>query len=128
MTRLDANIALSPAVERPAYDRAVLAPGIVHLGFGAFHRAHQAVYTDAAPARRFDRWGIVGVSQRSTAPVDDLRAEALRCAAEVARPGGDPTAPFFTVDGLFPEALARNRAWRDRVNQHVASALGRAVQ
>jgi fructuronate reductase len=40
--------------------------GIVHLGIGAFHRAHQAVYTeDAALADGDDRWGICGVTQRS---------------------------------------------------------------
>ncbi len=30
----------------PEYDRSVLKSGIVHIGVGAFHRAHQAVYTD----------------------------------------------------------------------------------
>ena len=30
----------------PGYDRSALIPRIVHLGFGAFHRAHQAVYAD----------------------------------------------------------------------------------
>ena len=33
-------------VERPAYDVAKVSTGIVHLGLGAFHRAHQAFYTD----------------------------------------------------------------------------------
>jgi fructuronate reductase len=35
--------------------------GIVHLGIGAFHRAHQAVYTEDAG----DGWGICGITQRS---------------------------------------------------------------
>ncbi|RLP06778.1 mannitol dehydrogenase family protein [Propionibacterium australiense] len=40
--------------------------GIVHMGIGAFHRAHQAVYTqDAFAATGDDRWGICGVTQRS---------------------------------------------------------------
>ena len=30
------------------FDRAGLRPGILHLGLGAFHRAHQAVLTQAA--------------------------------------------------------------------------------
>jgi mannitol 2-dehydrogenase len=30
----------------PAYDRTSLTPGIVHIGLGNFHRAHQAVYLD----------------------------------------------------------------------------------
>jgi fructuronate reductase len=37
--------------------------GIVHLGIGAFHRAHQAVYTEDAG----DGWGICGITQRSGA-------------------------------------------------------------
>src|SRR5215212_480037 len=37
-------------VLRPDYDRARVTAGIVHLGIGAFHRAHQAVYTDAVLA------------------------------------------------------------------------------
>ena len=30
---------------RPAYVRSRLKPGIVHLGLGAFFRAHGAIYT-----------------------------------------------------------------------------------
>ena len=45
------------AVARPGYDVAALRIGIVHLGLGAFHRAHQAIYTDSAAARD-PRWGI----------------------------------------------------------------------
>ena len=45
----------------------------MHLGIGAFHRAHQAVYTeDAMVAADDDRWGIVGVTQRSAAVRDQL--------------------------------------------------------
>jgi fructuronate reductase len=53
-----------PGVAAPRYRRAAVRPGIVHLGIGAFHRAHQAVYTDAALADD-PTWGIVGVSLRS---------------------------------------------------------------
>ncbi len=43
------------------------AVGIVHLGIGAFHRAHQAVYTqDAFALTGDDRWAISGVTQRSS--------------------------------------------------------------
>ena len=51
-------------VERPAYDVAKVSTGIVHLGLGAFHRAHQAVYTDAV-LRSDSRWGICGVSLKT---------------------------------------------------------------
>ena len=37
---------LPPEVHRPDYDRAAVTPGIVHLGIGAFHRAHMAEYID----------------------------------------------------------------------------------
>ena len=60
---------------KPAYDRSALKPGIVHIGLGAFHRAHQAVYTDEALGNVFGDWGILGVSLRSVDIVHDLRAQ-----------------------------------------------------
>jgi fructuronate reductase len=74
-------------VERPRYERARLAVGIVHLGLGGFHRAHQAVYTDDALATAFGPFGIAGVSLRSPgvrdrlAPQAGLYTVALRSAA-----------------------------------------------
>lgn len=59
-------------VERPAYDVDGLRPGIVHLGLGAFHRAHQAVFTDTAIAASGGDWGIVGVSMRGPEVSDSL--------------------------------------------------------
>ena len=57
----------------PAVDPLGLTCGIVHLGIGAFHRAHQAVYTEAAAAATgSSEWGICGVSQRSTTVLDTL--------------------------------------------------------
>ncbi|CUH69991.1 Mannitol 2-dehydrogenase [Thalassovita autumnalis] len=52
-------------VLQPAYDRAQVTNGIVHLGVGNFHRGHQAVYTDDVLGRGDLSWGIVGVSLRS---------------------------------------------------------------
>ncbi|TDE16106.1 mannitol dehydrogenase family protein [Jiangella asiatica] len=50
--------------------------GIVHLGIGAFHRAHQAVLTeDAAAATGETGWGILGVTQRSATVRDQLRSQ-----------------------------------------------------
>ena len=63
---------LPAAVARPAYDRAGLAIGIVHLGLSAFHRAHQAVYTDAALAAGDRRWGTLGASLHSAGTRDAL--------------------------------------------------------
>ena len=71
--RLGAALARSPrpALRWPAYDRKRVTPGIVHIGLGAFHRAHQAVYVDDALASDTG-WGIVGVSLRSAATRDAL--------------------------------------------------------
>ncbi|MEV0055271.1 mannitol dehydrogenase family protein [Saccharopolyspora shandongensis] len=50
-----------------------LSTGIVHLGLGAFHRAHQAVFTeDATRATGDTGWGIAGVSQRSGRVIGQL--------------------------------------------------------
>jgi len=50
--------------------------GIVHLGIGAFHRAHQAVFTELAARATGDRrWGILGVTQRSASVRDQLRPQ-----------------------------------------------------
>jgi fructuronate reductase len=63
---------LPPHVARPRYDRTALQTGIVHLGVGAFHRAHQAVYTDAVLEAGDLRWGITAASLRSPATRDAL--------------------------------------------------------
>lgn len=72
--RLDAGTVdrLGSHVARPTYDRDSQQVGIVHLGLGAFHRAHQAVYTDAAMAAGDRDWGIAGVSLRSAGVRDAL--------------------------------------------------------
>ena len=49
--------------------------GIVHLGLGAFHRAHQALYTEQAIAAAGGDWGICGVTQRSPAVRDALKPQ-----------------------------------------------------
>lgn len=50
--------------------------GLVHLGIGAFHRAHQAVFTqDAFAVTGDDRWGICGVTQRSADVQAQLRPQ-----------------------------------------------------
>jgi fructuronate reductase len=66
---------LPAEVARPTYDRARVANGIVHLGIGAFQRAHQAMYTEAALAAGDTRWGILGASLRSAAVRDQLKSQ-----------------------------------------------------
>lgn len=66
---------LSTRVVRPGYDPAAQACGIVHFGIGAFHRAHQAAYTDAAMAAGDRDWRITGVSLRSADVAQQLNPQ-----------------------------------------------------
>ncbi len=66
---------LPKEVAQPAYDRAAIETGIVHLGVGAFNRAHQAAYVDDALARGETGWGIVAASLRSAATRDALKPQ-----------------------------------------------------
>ena len=59
----------------PGYDRSRLTPGVVHLGLGAFHRAHQAVVFDALLQAGDPRWSVLGVAMRSTDVADGLAAQ-----------------------------------------------------
>lgn len=75
------SIATLPAnllgsVSGPALDVSTLSIGIVHFGIGAFHRSHQAVFTeDAAAATGETGWGILGVTGRTEAVVHQLRPQ-----------------------------------------------------
>ncbi|MDB5528247.1 MAG: mannitol dehydrogenase [Devosia sp.] len=88
MTRLSAKtIPGSPTgFAVPDYDRSTVTPGIVHLGIGAFHRAHMAVYVDSLLATN-PNWGIVGASLRrpdtkeALEPQDGLYTVAVRDAS-----------------------------------------------
>lgn len=83
-------------IETPRYHRASLEPRIVHLGLGAFARAHLAVVTEAAlqasGGSADARWGILGVSLRhadvreALTPQDGLYTVAVRDADAAGRP------------------------------------------
>ena len=57
------------------YDPAALEIGIVHLGVGAFHRAHQAAYSDDVLKAGDRRWGTIGASLRAADTRDALRPQ-----------------------------------------------------
>ncbi|MFF5227762.1 mannitol dehydrogenase family protein [Dactylosporangium sp. NPDC000521] len=69
MTRL--SMAALRSLPALPYDPADVRVGIVHVGVGAFHRAHQAVYTDTTLAAD-PTWGIAGFTQRSATVRDQL--------------------------------------------------------
>lgn len=56
------NMLLTANATVPAWDRDKLVSRIVHLGFGAFHRAHQAVYADILAAEHGCGWGYTEVN------------------------------------------------------------------
>lgn len=94
---------LPAGVGRPAYAVERIRTGIVHLGAGAFHRAHQAVYTDdLLNAGGNDDWGIAAVSMRRPEVADALvRQQGLYTVTEYAPDG----APRPRVIGAIREAL-----------------------
>jgi len=66
---------LPEGVEVPTYDRAKLTPGIVHIGLGNFHRAHQAWYLHRLMQQGLAAdWAIVGAGVR---PYDAPQREKL---------------------------------------------------
>lgn len=111
MTTLDR---LPPGVRRFGYDRAAARCGVVHLGLGAFNRAHQAmVFEDALEAGDL-RWGVTGVSLRSAgvrdalAPQDGLYTvgvrnggeEHIRCVGAIQRVLVAPEDPAAVIAAL----------------------------
>jgi fructuronate reductase len=70
--------------------------GIVHLGLGAFFRAHGAVYVAEAMARSGGDWGIIGVSLQSPGTRDRLAPQGWAYTALELGPEGE-TAQVVTV-------------------------------
>lgn len=77
---------IPPQVRRPTFDPALLQTGILHLGCGSFHRAHQALLTQwaieaehgvsrRAAGRALPAWGIAACSLRSPAIAQALAAQ-----------------------------------------------------
>ncbi len=107
--RLNAAAMLPAAVRRPSFRPADLKCGIVHIGIGAFHRAHQAVFTQDAIATQGGDWGIVGASlQRPDVP-DALAAQDGLYTVETLG-----TDAHFRVMGVIRESLFAPRD-RDRL-------------
>ncbi|NNF24164.1 MAG: mannitol dehydrogenase family protein [Rhodobacteraceae bacterium] len=66
---------LPDGIERPEYDRSALTPGIVHIGLGNFHRAHQAWYLHRLMQQGLAQdWAIVGAGVR---PGDETQRQRL---------------------------------------------------
>ena len=79
---------VSKSVHTPAYSSTTHLPGVVHLGLGAFHRAHQAMVFDQLLREGDRRWGIHGVGMTQPGLVNKLRAQDGLYAVRVAGANG----------------------------------------
>ncbi len=81
-------VRLPVLIDRPVYDRSRVTASIVHLGLGAFHRAHQALMTEAVLNAGDLAWGIVGAGMQSSGMRDALAPQdGLYTVAEVGADG-----------------------------------------
>lgn len=79
--------------------------GIVHLGLGNFHRAHQAVYTALAMERDPGPWGILGVASRSGTVAAAMQVQDLLYSVVEISPEGSRV----TVPGSHSGTLVADR-------------------
>ena len=110
------------AIQTPTYDRTGHNPGVVHLGLGAFHRAHQAMVFDHLLAGGDTRWGIHGVGMTRPDLVNQLNAQNGLYAVRIA----DSQGVKWQVPGaLWRTSVATTE--RDVVVQAIAAASTRWV-
>lgn len=98
--------AAHPAL-RPAYDRSQVAPGIVHLGIGAFCRAHIADYIDDV-LKLDPAWGIIGASLRRPDTRDALAPQDFLYTLAERSDAGTTTRVIGSVIGILHAAAQRD--------------------
>jgi fructuronate reductase len=109
------TLASLPAdIHPPAYDRTAHFPGVVHLGLGAFHRAHQAMVFDQLLAGGDTRWGIHGVGMTRPDLVNPLKAQDGLYAVRIA-------------DGLGVKWQVPGALWRMNVAATERDAVVQAI-
>ncbi|MET7876426.1 mannitol dehydrogenase family protein [Micromonospora profundi] len=89
-----------PAESRPIVRPGTVPTGVVHIGLGAFHRAHQAVYTEAAIGAAGGDWGIMAVAPRSTALVEALAAQDNLFSVSTLSAAGSATRVVGALSGV----------------------------
>jgi fructuronate reductase len=100
---------LPPGIARFDYDREAQAVGIVHFGLGAFHRAHQAWYTDLAMSGGERDWAIAGVSLRSPAVAEQLNPQGGLYTLTERGSNGDATRLIGAVHDVMVANRSRHR-------------------
>jgi fructuronate reductase len=100
---------LPASVRRPAEAARTGRPGIVHLGIGAFHRAHMAVMTQAAMEAGDADWRIIGASLRSPDTRDALGPQDGLYTLAIQAPEGERLEVVSAVADILvaPEDPAR---------------------
>jgi fructuronate reductase len=111
---------LAPEVERFGYDREAQRTGIVHFGIGAFHRAHQAWYTDRALEAGDRDWLITGVSLRSSTVAEQMNPQDGLYTLTERSSAGDSTRLIGAVRGV----LVASRSAAAVVERLAAPATG----
>jgi len=108
---------LSERVAQPTYDRSRVTNGIVHIGVGGFHRAHEAVYIDDLLRQGEIGWGITGVgllpqdrNMRNALTAQDCLYTVVEQSAsgDMARVVGSITRYFLAADN--PEVVLQAMA------------------
>jgi len=92
-------------IARPTYDRTALRPGIVHIGVGNFHRAHQAWYLHRLMEMGLARdWAIIGAGVRANdaAMRDRLLAQDCMTTLIELDPGGTSAEIVGAMIGFVP--------------------------
>jgi len=105
MSTLSQRAKLPAPVLRSAIGPGQVRPGIVHLGLGAFHRAHQAIFTEDAIAASGGDWGIIGVSLRSHDIVDALKAQDMLYSVTVRQAASDTVRVVATIVDALAASL-----------------------
>ncbi|MEM7598311.1 MAG: mannitol dehydrogenase family protein [Pseudomonadota bacterium] len=100
-----------------SYDRSQCSTGVVHVGFGAFHRAHQAVFIDDYMNKTGDlRWGIAAVN---------LRASESGAFADASKPTDGYLLKTISPDGTqeFRKVRSHLEFWDASKDMDAATAL-----
>ena len=106
----------------PAYLRQGVSPGVVHLGLGAFSRAHQGLVFDDLLAAGDARWGVLGVATRSWTLADALARQDGLYAVKLANAAGSR----WRVAGSLLQTCAAKRE-PERVHAAIAGKATRWV-
>jgi len=104
---------LPDGVDVPRYDRSQLTPGIVHIGLGNFHRAHQAWYLHRLmqQGEALD-WAIIGAGVRpgDAAMRDRLKAQdCLTTLIELDPSGRSRSDALLNVTAVISSSSCRRR-------------------